>query len=180
MSMPRYKVLKGWHYAFILFRRLGGWYYNKNEYYIKFNLSKECWWSPKRNPDDGDVNKLIGITFGIFGIHKDSIRLGWRPDFENEGMIEILSYVYDKKTKAVIKRPIITIPVETDIYGTFRILKDKYEISVNDKMVVVPNNSPDKKIHKLLYPYVGGNNTAIRTMYFKQKIIWSRYQKRYE
>jgi len=168
--MKRYKIKKGWHYAFILFRRLGGWSRNRKTFLIRFKLSKECYWSPKRNPDDGDINKLIGISFGIFGVHKDSIRLGWKPDFDNHGIIEIYAYVYDKKSKVTIKRKITTVPVEQIHRGMFQILPNLYRISVNNSIIEIPNESPDKKIQKVLYPYFGGDNTAIRTMYFYQLI----------
>ena len=168
--MKRYKILKGWHYAFILFRRLGGWSYNKKTFNIKFILSKECYWSPKRNPDDGDINKLIGLSFGVFGIHKDSLRLGWRPDFNDEGMIEILGYVYDMASKEIIKRHITTVSVNAVNYGIFQILPGLYRIGVNGNIIEIPNDSPDTKIQKVTYPYVGGDNTAIRTMYFYQSI----------
>ena len=169
-TMKRYKILKGWHYAFVLFRRLGGWSYNEQRFLIKFKLSKECWWSPKRNKDDGDLNKLIGLSFGVFGIHKNSLRLVWRPDFDNRGKIQIYGYVYDTKIKGHTTKYITTVSTEQLNYASFNIFPDKYRISVNNITIEMDNPTADKKVQKTLYPYVGGDNTAIRTMYFNQEI----------
>lgn len=43
----------------------------------------------------GDWNKLYGVCFGITGIHKNSIRFGWRYNAK-KNTVELCSIVYDK------------------------------------------------------------------------------------
>ncbi|MCC2547736.1 hypothetical protein LJY25_14870 [Hymenobacter sp. BT175] len=40
-----------------------------------------------------DVNKLFGLSFGLFAVHKNSARFGWRWNPGNE-RIELLAYCY--------------------------------------------------------------------------------------
>lgn len=45
------------------------------------------------SPKQRDWNKLFGLCFGFLGVHKESVRFGWRYN-EAKGLIEICTIVY--------------------------------------------------------------------------------------
>jgi hypothetical protein len=168
IKMKKYTILKGWHYAFFLFGRLFGWYYNKKKYLVRFKLSKECWWTPARNKDDYDLNKLCGISFGLFAIHKNSVRLTWVPNFEKEGYVKIYGYVYDSSKKTHESKYICEIQVDKE-YICHLSIDDTNKIYIFDMspfgMTEMENKTTDNKLQKKAFPYFGGNNRAPVTMY---------------
>ena len=161
--MKNFTIPKGWHYAKFLFGRLGGWHYNKKRFHISFMFDTNCYWSSPRNDDDYDLNKLYGISFGLFNIHKNSVRLAWRPRF-GYGDIMIFAYIYDNKNDKHISEYITTVNTNQLYEATIEINPGVYRFIVDGKIFIITNTSPDKKIQKELYPYFGGNNTAINTM----------------
>ena len=167
--MKKYTILKNWHYAFFLLGRLFGWSYNKTEFNMKFEFSKECWWTPSRNADDYDLNKLCGISFGLLGIHKNSVRLAWVPDFSKKGVIKIYGYTYDSVGKSEHKSLYICdVNVDTTYDAKIVCKDDKYLISVGSTEIEMDNKIKDNKIQKEDYPYFGGNNRSPQKMY-----IWT-------
>ena len=162
--MKRYKILKGWHYAFFLFGRLCGWHYDKKQFIINFKFSSECYWVPPRNQDDYDLNKLYGITFGMFNIHKDSVRLTWVPKF-GSNLISIYGYIYDKSSPEHVSQYICDVEMEKEYTALITLEDKKYHFSLNGTEIYMDNTTPDNKVQKEIYPYFGGNNRAITTMY---------------
>ena len=163
--MKKYTILKNWHYAFFLFGRLFGWYHGKDRFEIKFKFSSECWWNPPRNQDDYDLNKLFGLSFGLFSIHKDSVRFTWCPDFDNVGKIKIYGYVYDSNKKDHDSLYLCTVDVDKEYTGYLYLSGDKYIFQIGTDTITMDNKTPDKKTQKEIYPYFGGNNKAIIKMY---------------
>jgi hypothetical protein len=159
--MKKYTILRGWHYAFFLIERLFGWFYNKTEFNIKFKFSPECWWDSPRNSDDYDLNKLCGISFGVFAIHKNSVRLAWVPDFKTQNNIKVYGYVYDgTRNDPHISQYICNVNTDITYDAKIVIQDNKYIISVGDSTIEMKNNTKDHKIQKKGYPYFGGNNRA--------------------
>jgi hypothetical protein len=161
--MKKYTILKNWHYAFFLIQRALGWSWNKTEFHIKFKLSNECWWTPVRNDNDYDLNKLCGISFGLFAIHKNSVRLAWVPDFNNKDMMRIYGYTYDGVDH--IFEYICTVNTDATYNAKIVIKDDRYIISVENNQIEMENITQDRHIQKRTYPYFGGNNRAPNTMY---------------
>lgn len=163
-----YNIKKGSHYV-NWNQRIPIFHCNLTEVTFEFKPDPSLYWHPARNNDDNDQNKLFGLGFG-FNHHKDSIRITWRPDFDNEGMIEYLAYWYDGEER------------KSETFGTFDCRSKKkltgyisglqtneYKISFENNIVLAPNLSPDKKWGLYLRPYVGGDNRAIHSMEFDLK-----------
>jgi len=162
--MKEYTILKNWHYAFFLFERLFGWYYGRQLFLIKFKFSNECWWGAPRNIDDQDLNKLIGLSFGY--IHKNSVRLAWKPNFDKPNIISVFAYIYDSSSNKFISKYMCDVETNKD-YMCYLNLHDSEEYVFNVLGIgtyEIDNITKDKKIQKLLYPYFGGNNAAPQKM----------------
>lgn len=165
--MKKYTILKGWHYAFFLFGRLFGWHYNKKKFVINFNFSKDCCWAPPRDQNDYDLNKLYGLTFGLFSIHKSSVRLTWVPNFNKgwEDYISLYGYTYDPSFSGHQSKYLCDVKVDTDYSCNISITDDKYIFDMTSLGIKIEmDKTSNKKLEKEIYPYVGGNNTAIQKM----------------
>ncbi len=68
-----------------------------NEINKEVVISKEAWFE-KTNVDDEDINKLFGVAFGILGVHKNSFRIGWKPN-KMKGNIDLYAYYYNNEGK---------------------------------------------------------------------------------
>lgn len=162
--MKKYTIFKNWHYAFFLFERLFGWYYDHKVFLITFKFSNECWWDTPRNLDDYDLNKLAGVMFGK--TYRNSVRLAWRPNFDKPNAISLYGYVYDECRDERTFKHLCDVPTNQE-YMCYLNLYDPEEYTFNLLGVgnfKMDNNTDDKKIQKKLYPYFGGNNTAPRKM----------------
>jgi hypothetical protein len=62
--------------------------------------------------------------------------------------------------------------VEKEYTVNFTISDEKYIFQIGTDKLEMENKTPDKKIQKIVYPYFGGNNKAIRKMY-----IWAKLHK---
>jgi len=164
-----YIIKKGHHYVrwfqmFPMFHR------NIKKVYFEIKFDPSCYWFPSRDNDDTDKNKLFGLGFG-FNHHKNSLRLAWVPNFSIPKNIDIYAYSYDANQKEVTRIFITTVKVGKSFKGKITGLnKSRYLIVINDQPISIPNNSKDKNWGFYLRPYVGGNNTAIRTM--KIDVSW--------
>lgn len=131
----------------------------------KLMFSVRCYYS-ELNSDSYDINKLFGFSHGLH--HQNSVRFGWKPDFQIENKIEIWSYVYNRGIRNFTK--ICSVNCKEII---------NYSISIENSMVnftvssetgnIISNFSIDYtiplvKIGYHLFPYFGGNNKAPRRM----------------
>ena len=164
--MRFYEIKKGSHYASMsIFEKIGAIGWKIKNLSIRFIFREACWWSPARNTDDLDQNKLAGIGFGT-NHHNNSVRLTWVPDFDRPGMINVYGYTYDDKkegqkfTIAFIRAVRVLEPVNARIESR----DGAYFITVQDVTVRMENNKTDPNLCFRLFPYFGGNNTAPHDM----------------
>jgi hypothetical protein len=158
--MKTYTIKKGDHYSNAsIFERIFsiGWKVKQTVYHFKFH--PECWWSPARNSDDYDLNKLCGIGFGT-DHQKNSARLAWVPDFNVPGKIDIHGYIYDEQSSGHISKYIASVQTGVVCDGVITSNPGAYSIAVNGTAVTMPNNNKDPNLCFKLFPYFGGNNTA--------------------
>lgn len=89
--MKKHIIYKGFHRPFP-FRILG--ICQEDSYMIKkcFTFTDSCKYN-LGDEDQLDWNKLFGVSFGIFGIHRNSARFVWRYD-PTSTKIEIGAYWY--------------------------------------------------------------------------------------
>jgi hypothetical protein len=109
------------------------------------------------NNDDLDINKLLGVSFGIFGVHENSIRIGWNIQ-DNKPSLWLYYYNYGLRYHVKL--------------GSFDFEKE-YNLNINfkdDGMTVEGANGHSyifikrffefeevSKYAFLLQPYFGGN-----------------------
>lgn len=131
-----------------------------NEINKKVVISKEAWFE-KTNTDDEDINKLFGVAFGILGVHKNSFRIGWKPDFNIAGKILLYAYYYNNDNQH-ISQLIGSVYVEEQF--NIRILwNDNNYFSIKLNNYIVFNKELQIKqsyIKFYLRPYHGGNNKS--------------------
>ncbi len=164
--MRFYKIKKGEHYASVsFFEKLGAMGWKVKSMNISFLFRSECWWSPPRNNDDFDQNKLAGIGYGL-NHHQNSVRLTWVPDFDHQGVMKIFGYTYDeRKSDPKFSYSLITtVNVLQPCQGSIIAEGNQYKITVNGVSVSMENTNPDPSLCFRLFPYFGGNNTAPHDM----------------
>lgn len=88
-----YTIRRGWHYSLPPYPLM----VCSNEINKKVVISKEAWFN-RTNVDDEDINKLFGISFGLFNVHKNSFRIGWKPN-KMKGNIDLYVYYYNNEGK---------------------------------------------------------------------------------
>ena len=165
--MAKWTICKGWHYSLSNFwmrfiPRIG-----TGPVTYKFNLPKEDWF-PYADPDDLDINKLAGYSYGYH--HDNSIRIGWTPNFEKEGQFILYFYIYNNGVRTIKKFEVInadtdyslTISVDEKIdYVTFSLIYKAGYTPIKDGVKFVV---PFFKIGYSLWWYFGGNKTAPKEM----------------
>jgi hypothetical protein len=166
IMMKSYLIKKGNHYCNVsIFERIFSIGYNVKRIFFRFKLHPECWWSPARNSDDNDLNKLYGLTYGLNSDHSNSVRLAWKPDFGVNGKIDIYGYIYDEQLNSQhISQYIASVQTGADCMAMITNNGNKYEFMVNSINAEMPNNHPDPGLCFRLFPYFGGNNTAPNNM----------------
>lgn len=164
--MKQYLIKKGNHYCSMsIFEKLGAIGWKITSYSVRFKFHNDCYWAPKRNSDDDDLNKLTGIGFGT-NHQNNSVRLAWRPDFNIPGAIQIFGYTYDEKPTAPKFEflEITTVNVGQTIDAKIESKNNQYLITVNGVTKPMENLRPDPNLCFRLFPYFGGNNTAPQDM----------------
>ena len=164
--MRSYQIKKGNHYCSMsFFEKLGGVGWKITKYSVRFTMHPSCWWAPARNHDDGDLNKLTGVCYGL-NVHSNSVRLTWVPDFNVNGKIDIFGYTYDEKATdpKITAVPITSVQVGQPCNGCIDVQGNKYKITVINVSVLMDTLHADPSLCYRLYPYFGGNNTAPQDM----------------
>lgn len=162
--MKKYTILKNWHYSLVLFERMFAWYFGKKEFKIDFKLSKECWY-PQTDNNNIHYNKLAGVCFGIFGIHKNSVSLCWMPNFLQQGKILLFGYVYDSHTKNFQSKYFCEVDVETKYSCILSLYEDMYVFDMDPIAIIeMKNNLDDSEFQKKTFPHFGGKAKAPHKM----------------
>lgn len=160
----QHKIRKGNH------RSSGSWFprfhFGKKRHGSKCNFMHGARYDFGDDPDQFDINKLFGLSFGMH--HKNSARFGWRWNIKNE-MIEILAYVYVDGKRVTEQDADLHIgfiypgvPYEYDIVVT----EDYYVFTLESKLfpdittVKIKHNGDLPKWGYKLFPYFGGQKVA--------------------
>lgn len=121
--------------------------------------------------DQWDVNKLFGLAFAPWSIHKNSVRLGYRYN-PNINKFEILAYWYDDGVRSFEKICEIVCfrnyncKIEISLkYYTIIVTQDDNNLELG--RVWVPFRKEAGKFSFLLGPFFGGNRPAPHNMNFK-------------
>lgn len=105
--------------------------------------------------NQGDINKLYGVSDCSSYHHNNSARFGWRWH-QNQLEIWAYSYVNGERFSTFIDT------VALDTFNNYEILfsENKYIFRLNDKEVEIKRACQAKATGYKLFPYFGGNETA--------------------
>jgi len=155
----KYKIKKGRHYA-------SGWPFRILNYIMlpaeisgKFNFHDSCWY-PTCMVDKTGINKLFGVSYGLFGVHKRSIRIGWQPNFNELGKISLFYYIYDSDVSgSYIAGKIEDVGIEEDVHFYIGALKAGSVLRLGSSEKTFPL-SANSFVGHLHYPYFGGKSVS--------------------
>lgn len=113
------------------------------------------------NKDLYGVNKLFGLTFGIFGIHKNSARFGWKP--YSKDFIMIYAYTYNKGIRKIT--PFLKVKINEYLEMNIEVKKERYIFKIKslDKFynsVLEIQHDPIVSFGYVNFLYVGGSKKA--------------------
>jgi len=168
--MLKWIIKKGRHYSFSNFWQRLGLKIGSGKVSYKFNVPAETWF-PYSDPDDLDINKLAGFSFGYH--HCNSIRIGWVPNFKKEGTISLWIYNYNKSARCFF--PLVDIECGKDYQVDISFNKQNKEHQYVSFEVFDGSGEQIKKqsaeftlpailIGYYLWFYFGGNKTAPKKM----------------
>ena len=100
-------------------------FYKKNSISYKVKFTESSIYDLKHIAGYG-INKLFGLTFGLFGVHKNSVRFGWKPKTNNT--IMLYGYCYINGVRKEVEFREIKINNYYDL--TISILPGKYLFKV--------------------------------------------------
>lgn len=173
--MTKYKIAQGRHYADGAFFRVLNYRWMQNSIAYKVKFRENCWYSRGEVVHSGK-NKLCGVSYGLFGVHRNSIRVAWKPHHEKFGVIILYAYYYKNNEGYFLE---YLTEVETGDYFRVHIndILSSPSLSVVTKTeeVCVPQAEfYDMDICPLIhlhYPYFGGRDTAYWDMDINLKEI---------
>ena len=125
--------------------------------------------------DQYDWNKLYGLCFGITGIHKNSVRFGWRYNTATD-LIEISTIVYSEGT--VSRMRLAEVQVNHEYEYEIKLCRWEYDPSNLSVMFYIRDNGSLTGVrHFIIHPtakcyfgcgfYFGGNKRAPHRMTIK-------------
>lgn len=123
-----------------------------------FIFHKNCWYDYK-DDNSWDINKLYGYSLGYH--KKNSIRIGWRPDFYIKNKIDL--FVFTHNDGVISFDEIGSVWTDKMNYIKISNYKTIYKVYFNgeEKWSGIFNHC---RFGYMLYPYFGGNNKAPQTM----------------
>lgn len=152
-----YTIKQGKHYSNFTLNRLLP--FTSTSIVGTFRLNANCW-HERNSIEYTGWNKLTGIA-QIFGVHQNSGRLVWQPDFQNKGKIQIAGYVYSGGGHWKVQ-PIMTIDVDKDYLFSIKRSYGYWLFTVNERQIMMAGNNPVLPVK--CYPYFGGKSTAPHSM----------------
>jgi len=162
--MKRFNIKSGKHRSGLYFRPILG-----NTSTISFNATfKDSCKYDIGHPDQFDINKLIGLSYGYH--HSNSVRIGWRYNTATN-KIDLLAYIYRNKIRLKEDEcPVImSIDLNETVYGMISNESGKFKTILYTQSNDYSENyykssSKLPKIGYILFPYFGGNQTAPHNM----------------
>lgn len=128
----------------------------KNIITYKIKFTESCIYD-LINKDLYGVNKLFGLTFGIFGVHKNSARFGWKPYSKDSVMIYAYYYINGVRKET----PFLKVKVNEYLEMTIEVKKDKYIFKIKSldnlySSVLEENHNQILSYGYVNFIYIGG------------------------
>jgi hypothetical protein len=105
------------------------------------------------------INKFQGLGYGL-NHHRNSIRIGWQPDFDNEGIFDIWVYWYDQSVDGYQKQWLRKLEVEEEIDIKVTINPESYSIMCTGVEGTSVPKTHRKTEGLILWDYFGGKSKA--------------------
>jgi len=115
-----------------------------------------CWYKLSDIEFDG-INQLVGFSYGYH--HRNSVRVGWKPNYNKEGVIDLYAYWYNMSNKYNYNF-ITSIKTEQYFNIYFYETNKTIDIQINNVFYSIDFKFPKFKYGYYLYPYFGGKSTA--------------------
>lgn len=161
----KYNIFKCFHYSLPPYPLF---HCNIKEMKYKIKFDKNCWYSRDKVEYTG-INKLCGLGFGL-NHHKNSIRIGWQPDFENKDSILLYAYWYDSEKDGTYQSSLLgSVSTNQEFSAGIKLFNDNYDVYVNSTNLSIPNLYSDRKWGFYLRPYFGGKSRSPQSMEIKIK-----------
>ncbi|GHA58572.1 hypothetical protein [Pontibacter akesuensis] len=150
----------------------GAHYCDKNTYkevrtnYIKFEVifDSSAVYTTALAGNQGDINKLFGLSDCNSSHHTNSARFGWRW-YKNQ--LELLAYTYLNKKWEY--RLLGAVPIGKAVACEIKAEGQQYTFSMDGKTVSMPRACDGDMVGYQLYPYFGGDETAPHAITIKIK-----------
>lgn len=114
--------------------------------------------------NQGDINKLYGLSDCGNTHHTNSARFGWRW-YNNR--LELLAYTYVNKKMSY--ELLATVPIGEAVRCELRMEEGQYRFKLGDKELTMPRACNGAAEGYQLYPYFGGDETAPHAITIKIK-----------
>lgn len=178
--MACWKILKGFHFSFSNILQRFRLHYGIKPVTIQFSFDQSCWY-PYKDQEDMDINKLVGFSFGNH--HDNSVRIGWKPCFDQKGKIELYFYTYNNGKRfftlfSTVNCNYAPEGVTNDYQVKISFMNEinylNFELFKNGQAAhksSIPFTVPDHKLGYWLWFYFGGTKTAPQKMKANIKIL---------
>lgn len=150
-ALTKYVIRKGKHYYSSIDRVRCLVFKSELKFVATFDTS--CLYQSTSD----DINKLYGFTDYNSSVHQNSLRIGWKPNYQNQ--IEVYAYWYcnGKRGHQLLG---ISLLNEANIY-TLRILDHHYYFAFNNFSIYAARCKQNRfGIKWRLFPYFGGDEAA--------------------
>jgi len=156
----KFTIKKGKHYSCFNLDKLQPFASKRKG---KVNFSLPCWY-PRSSVEYTGLNKLTGLA-QFLGIHENSGRLVWHPDFENPGIIEIYGYVYSDGERTEKKIDNAVCGAEYEYSVIYSNTMQSWIFEFNGQKLLMGGKRP--KLPVKCFPYFGGKSVSPNTMTVK-------------
>ncbi len=139
---------------------------------IGLHFCKTAWYN-RCDVEHTGINKFAGLGFGL-NHHKNSIRIGWQPDFETKGMFDIYVYWYDKGIEGYQKQWLRKLAIDEIIDIKITINPEIYSITVTGVEGTAVPKSHNKNWGFKLVDYFGGKSKAPKDIISFYDVIYTK------
>jgi hypothetical protein len=153
-----YTIKRGRHYCNFTLGRLQP-FATKREGQVQIPLDN---YYSKSLVQNSGWNKLTGVG-QFFGVHTNSGRLVWQPNFDKAGYFRIAGYIYDKGERKEIE--FANIKGGDWVDYSVKHKHGQWRFMINGIAIRITGSKPLLPIK--LFPYFGGKDSAYYKMKFK-------------
>jgi len=146
-----YKIPQGSHYS----DQSDYETFQINSLHFKFKFDSSAIYTTQDPKNQGDINKLFGLSDCNDFHHKNSARFGWRW---YDKKLELWAYGYHDGNREY--QLIDTVALYQNYTASIEFKDQQYQFIFEDKIIKLPRSCDSVATGYKLYPYFGGEETA--------------------